>query len=161
MVDEVIVIGLVLVCESYLCGDVIFDVVCCIGVQVIYFGYGFLFENVDFVQVCVEVGIVFIGFFVVVICVMGDKSVVKVLMQQVGVLFILGYYGDDQVLEFLCGQVDGIGYLVLIKVSVGGGGKGMCCVDNSVVFVELLVSCQCEVQLVFGNVYVLVEKYVE
>lgn len=30
----------------------------------IYFGYGFLFESVGLVEVCVESGIVFVGFLV-------------------------------------------------------------------------------------------------
>lgn len=66
-----------------------------ICVVVIYFGYGFLLENVEFVEVVVGVGLVWIGVFVVVICVMGYKDVVKWFMMDVGVFVMLGYFGED------------------------------------------------------------------
>lgn len=49
LVDEVYCVGLVLLSESYLCGEVIVELVKKIGVDVIYLGYGFFLENVDFV----------------------------------------------------------------------------------------------------------------
>lgn len=51
-IDEVILIGSGLVKESYLNEDFILDIVKKIGVEVIYLGYGFLSENVEFVCCC-------------------------------------------------------------------------------------------------------------
>lgn len=36
--------------------------VCFVGVDVVIFGYGFFFENVDFVEVVEKVGMIWIGF---------------------------------------------------------------------------------------------------
>lgn len=49
-------------------------------VIVIYLGYGFLVENVRFVEICVDYDIIFIGLFLVGIRVMGDKFIVKEIM---------------------------------------------------------------------------------
>lgn len=38
-------------------------------------------------------------------------------------------------------EVDEIGYLVLLKVSVGGGGKGMCVVECFEDFFVVFVLC--------------------
>lgn len=160
MVDQVVYIGVFVFRDSYLCGDVIICVVLDSGVQVIYLGYGFFSENFDFVDVVIVVGLVFIGFLVVVICKMGFKDVVKVLMVDVGVLVVLGYYGCDQDVDYLVVQVQVIGWLVFIKVVVGGGGKGMWFVDCVQDFVVVLVLVQGEVVIVFGNFDVLIEKYI-
>lgn len=49
MVDEVVLLGFVFLKDSYLKYEVIIFYVKNLRVDVIYFGYGFLFENVDFV----------------------------------------------------------------------------------------------------------------
>lgn len=77
MVDEVVYIGLSFVNQFYIVIDKIMDVICQIGVQVVYFGYGFLFENWKFVEVLECEGVVFIGLFLGVIEVMGDKIILK------------------------------------------------------------------------------------
>lgn len=59
--DEVVCIGFVVVSGLYLNVEVILMVVINMYVDVIYLGYGFLVENVDFVVMCVECGIVWIG----------------------------------------------------------------------------------------------------
>lgn len=49
------------------------SVVIVIKVEVIYLGFGFLFENSWFVFMCEECNIIFIGFKSVIIDVMGNK----------------------------------------------------------------------------------------
>lgn len=95
MVDEVVYLGLFLLKESYLWGELIIEKVKEFGVDVIYLGYGFFLENVEFVNFCVKNNIIFVGFLVFVIEVMGFKFVVKYIMEKVGVFLVLGYYGDD------------------------------------------------------------------
>lgn len=50
LVDEIVCIGFVFFVKSYLNIFVIIVVVEVMDVDVIYLGYGFLFENVDFVE---------------------------------------------------------------------------------------------------------------
>ena len=59
-------------------------------------GYGFLSENADFAEACVEAGIRFIGPSSEAIRAMGDKARAKALMAQVGVPVVPGYEGEHQ-----------------------------------------------------------------
>lgn len=54
-----------------------------------------------------------------------------------------------------------IGYLVIIKVIVGGGGRGMCFVQEEKDFFKLFYVVQGEVGVVFGNLGVYLEKFIE
>jgi 3-methylcrotonyl-CoA carboxylase alpha subunit len=56
---------------------------------------------------------------------MGSKSVAKTLMAAAGVPVTPGYHGDDQADSTLEREAAAIGYPVLIKAVMGGGGKGM------------------------------------
>lgn len=133
LVDEMVCIGSVLLVKSYLNILVIISVVEIIGVVVIYLGYGFFFENVNFVEQVECFGFIFIGLKVEIICLMGDKVFVIVVMKKVGVFCVLGsdgLLGDD--MDKNCVIVKCIGYLVIIKVFGGGGGCGMCVVCGDV-----------------------------
>lgn len=47
-----------------------------------------------------------------------------------------------------------------MKVSVGGGGKGMCFVESDVDFGVVFDFVKWEVSVVFGDDWMLIEKYV-
>lgn len=162
MVDELVCIGLVLLLQSYFNILVLIVVVEVIDVQVIYLGYGFLLENVDFVECVEELGFIFIGFKVDIICMMGDKVEVICVMKVVGVLCVFGLgglLGEDIVVNIKI--VCEIGYLVIIKVVGGGGGCGMCVVYVEVLLKILIEIIKSEVKVVFGNGEVYMEKFLE
>ncbi|NBT93220.1 MAG: ATP-grasp domain-containing protein, partial [Betaproteobacteria bacterium] len=131
------------------------------GAQAVHPGYGFLSENTDFAQACVDAGLVFIGPPASAIEAMGLKAASKQLMERSGVPLVPGYHGADQNPHVLQAAADGIGYPVLIKASAGGGGKGMRVVEKAADFAAALASCQREAKNSFGNDDVLVEKYVQ
>lgn len=54
---------------------------------------------------------------------MGSKSESKNIMGKANVPLIPGYHGNDQSLSNLLKEADKIGYPVLIKAVMGGGGK--------------------------------------
>src|SRR5450631_512001 len=61
MADEAVHIGPAPSSESYLRSDKIIAAALERGVDAIHPGYGFLSENADFAQACVDAGLVFIG----------------------------------------------------------------------------------------------------
>ena len=88
-------------------------------------GFGFLSENADFVRLCKENGIAFIGPSAEVIDSMGNKSNARKTMMEAGVPVVPGT--KEPVYDAATGEklADEIGYPVMIKASSGGGGKGM------------------------------------
>jgi 3-methylcrotonyl-CoA carboxylase alpha subunit len=146
--------------ESYLKADRIIQAAIDTGAQAIHPGYGFLSENADFSQACVNAGLIFIGAPASSIRAMGSKSAAKRLMESAKVPLVPGYHGDNQNVSFLHEQADRIGYPVLLKASAGGGGKGMRVVTQSQDFVAALESCKREAIHSFGDDKVLVERYV-
>ncbi|GJJ15269.1 hypothetical protein Clacol_009545 [Clathrus columnatus] len=72
-----------------------------------------------------------------------------------------GYHGAAQDTETLLGASEKIGYPVLIKAVLGGGGKGMRIVHSPSEFVEALESARREAKKAFNDERVLVEKYIE
>src|SRR5512139_236249 len=142
--DEAVHIGPSSPKESYLRGERIIEAARATGAQAIHPGYGFLSENEDFAQACVDAGLVFIGPPPSAIKAMGLKAESKRLMAQAGVPLVPGYHGADQDAALLQREADAIGYPVLIKASAGGGGKGMRIVNAPGEFAQALASCQRE-----------------
>mmetsp|Transcript_20663 Transcript_20663/g.31581 ORF Transcript_20663/g.31581 Transcript_20663/m.31581 type:complete len:686 (-) Transcript_20663:19-2076(-) len=159
MADEAFYIGKPPAKESYLLGDSIIDIAKKAGAQAIHPGYGFLSENADFAEKCKQSGVVFIGPPASAIRSMGSKSASKHIMQEANVPVVPGYHGDDQSIETLESEADKIGYPVLIKAWMGGGGKGMKIVHDKKDFVAAVESARREAVSSFGDDRVLVEKY--
>ncbi len=157
--DEAVNIGPAAAKESYLCGDKIIAVALATGAQAVHPGYGFLSENADFADACVEAGLVFIGPPASSMRAMGSKSAAKSLMEKANVPLVPGYHGENQDADFLQEQGDRIGYPVLLKASAGGGGKGMRVIERSEDFKAALASCKREAISSFGDDKVLAEKY--
>ena len=159
--DEAVHIGGSAPRDSYLRWERIIDAAKATGAQAIHPGYGFLSENEDFAQACVDAGLVFIGPPASAIKAMGLKAESKQLMEQARVPLVPGYHGAAQDAQLLKREADRIGYPVLIKASAGGGGKGMRAVDKPEDFMAALESCKREALNAFGDDAVLVEKYVQ
>jgi len=158
--DEAYWIGPSPAAESYLSMDRLLDVAKRAGVDAIHPGYGFLSENASFAQRCVEHNIVLIGPPASAMVAMGSKSQAKHLMQDASVPLVPGYHGDTQDSAFLKQQAGDIGYPVLLKASMGGGGKGMRIVESESDFDTALSACKREAQSSFGDDHILIEKYI-
>ena len=61
---------------------------------------------------------------------MGSKSESKSIMGKAGVPIVPGYHGENNEVEFLKKEAQKIGYPVMLKAVLGGGGKGMRIVKN-------------------------------
>ncbi|KAF8324076.1 hypothetical protein DL93DRAFT_2162163 [Clavulina sp. PMI_390] len=160
MADEAYCIGPAPSADSYLRMDKILHVAKQSGAQAIHPGYGFLSENAKFAELLAKEGIVFIGPPTSAIVSMGSKSESKDIMTAAGVPCVPGYHGSNQDPSYLHSQASSIGYPVLIKAVLGGGGKGMRIVHSSEEFLEALESAKREAMKGFSDDRVLVEKYI-
>jgi 3-methylcrotonyl-CoA carboxylase alpha subunit len=159
--DEAVLIGPAPPSESYLAIDKLIDAARRTGAQCLHPGYGFLSENAQFAETCAKAGVVFVGPPPGAIRAMGLKDHAKSLMERAGVPVVPGYHGGQQTAAFLKRKAYEIGYPVLIKAVAGGGGRGIRRVDKHAEFEEGLVAAQREAMAAFGDVRVLIEKYVE
>lgn len=158
LADEGYVIGGAAPVDSYLNVEVIVALAQRVGAEAIHPGYGFLSENPEFARAVRAAGIVFIGPDVSAIETMGSKSQAKALAQKIGVPTIPGYQGEDQSIDALTKAAQEIGYPVMIKAAMGGGGKGMRRVLAQGDFAHALASAQREALSAFGDDRMLLEK---
>jgi geranyl-CoA carboxylase alpha subunit len=156
--DQAICVGEALPAESYLNIQAIIAAAKQTSAEAIHPGYGFLAENSAFALACREANIVFIGPSAEVIRAMGDKANAKEQMRRLGLPCIQGYDGEDQSMARLQSEAKKIGYPVMIKACLGGGGRGMRLVQAEANFSAALSSAKAESLSAFGSDSVLLEK---
>ncbi len=158
--DEAVYIGASKVSESYLSITKIIDACKKTGADAVHPGYGFLSENTDFAQACIDNQITFIGPTASAIELMGSKRLSKIAMIEAGVPCVPGYEGDRQDLEYLATQAEQIGFPIMVKASAGGGGRGMRLVQQASELVEALQTARSEAENAFGSGELILEKAV-
>jgi 3-methylcrotonyl-CoA carboxylase alpha subunit len=146
--------------EDYLNYSTIIDGAKKHGVDAIHPGYGFLSENADFAEACHAANIRFVGPSASAIRSMGSKSLSKDIMTKAGVQCTPGFHAEIVTDEELFNAARDIGYPVMLKAVMGGGGKGMRIVESEAEFHQKLNSCKQESKNSFGDDRILVEKYV-
>jgi len=124
-------------------------------------GYGFLSENADFVQICNDHDIIFIGPSAEAIQKMGDKAVAKETMKKAGVPVVPGSDGILASYEEAVKVADRIGYPVMIKAVAGGGGKGMRFVYDKKDLKKAYDTARNEADVSFNNPSLYMERLVE
>ena len=147
--------------ESYLSIDKILEVAKKHKVDAIHPGYGFLSENAEFARRCEEEGIIFIGPNPQTMIDMGDKIQARRHMIAAGVPVVPGTQDQLNSPEEAVGVCKAIGFPVMIKASMGGGGKGMRLVHRVEDVVEAYNACKSEAMSGFGDDTVYIEKFVE
>lgn len=158
--DEAVYIGASKVFESYLSITKIIEACKKTGADAVHPGYGFLSENTDFAQACIDNQITFIGPTASAIELMGSKRLSKIAMIEAGVPCVPGYERDRQDLEYLATQAEQIGFPIMVKASAGGGGRGMRLVQQSSELVEALQTARSEAENAFGSGELILEKAV-
>lgn len=147
--------------QSYLNIPAIISVAEVAACEAIHPGYGFLAENSKFVEICEEHKIKFIGPSKEAILKMGNKSIAKQTVKKAGVPTIPGSDGNIENEKQALSTADKIGYPVLIKATLGGGGKGMRVASNREELGSFLKTAQREAEAAFGNSEVYLEKFIE
>jgi propionyl-CoA carboxylase alpha chain len=144
--------------ETYLCIDLVLEAARRVGADAIHPGYGFLSENADFAQACLDAGLTFVGPPPAAIRSMGDKVTAKAMMAAAGVPTLLGVTVTDDMTD-LAEQVTAIGLPAIVKASAGGGGRGMRIVESADDLLPQIESARREAISAFGDGTVFVERY--
>ena len=131
------------------------------NIDLIHPGYGFLSENPDFAQLCVENNINFIGPSPQLIRDMGLKTVAKSMAIKAGLPLVPGSDGAIKDAEAAKAYADKIGYPVILKASAGGGGRGMRIVEKADTIERNFKSASDEALAAFGNGDMFIEKYLQ
>jgi acetyl-CoA carboxylase biotin carboxylase subunit len=144
--------------ESYLCADRILSLALDAGCDAVHPGYGFLSENAAFAQAAIDAGMTWIGPPPSAIASMGSKTQARLVMEHAGVPVVPGNSAALSSLEETIQLADEIGYPVMLKAAMGGGGKGMRQVDAKEDLESALLGAQSEARKSFGDDSVYLEK---
>ena len=161
LADQAVRIGPAPASESYLNADAILEAAAQTGAQAIHPGYGFLAENPAFARACASAGVTFIGPSAEAIEVMGAKDRAKAAAAAAGVPLVPGHHGEGQDEASLLAAARELGFPVLLKAALGGGGKGMRVVRRPDDFAAALEGARREAAAAFGNDRMLLERYLE
>lgn len=161
LADEAICIGPAEAAESYLDMERIISATVVSGADAIHPGFGFLSENARFAELCEQCNIIFIGPSSQVIRKMGNKAEARATMIRAGVPVIPG--SKELIREEAEGRelADRIGYPVIIKAALGGGGKGMRVAAGPEEFEKAFFTAKKEAKMAFGDDSVYLEHFVE
>lgn len=158
--DEAVCIGPPQSRDSYLRPDRLIAAAEVTGANAIHPGYGFLAENAEFSDICLDHNIKFIGPSAHTINMMGDKSLAKSTMEAAGVPTVPGSKGIVHTIAEGQAIAAEIGYPVLVKAKAGGGGRGMRVIQREEDFGKHFKAAQSEAEAAFGNGELYVEKFV-
>ena len=160
LADEAVCIGPAPSSQSYLSMENIISATIVSGADAVHPGFGFLSENNRFAELCEQCHITFIGPPSHVIASLGNKQAAKNTMAAAGVPVIPGSEKAIYTAEAGFEEAEKIGYPVIIKAALGGGGKGMRTADSPEDFVESFCTAQKEAQMAFGDNTMYVEHFV-
>ena len=129
------------------------------GADAIYPGYGFLSENPELAQACLDAGITFIGPPPNVLELAGNKVRALAAARAAGIPTLRSTPPSADVDALVAGATE-IGFPVFVKAVAGGGGRGMRRVDNAEVLPEALQAAMREAEGAFGDPTVFIEQAV-
>lgn len=161
LADEALEIGPPEPLESYLNMDALISAAKGIGADAIHPGYGFLAENHKFAKRCEDEGIIFIGPTSRALRLVGDKVASRETMKKAGIPIIPGMEEVGRELSDFSSWAGKAGYPVMVKASLGGGGKGMRIVWSKKELEAAVGAGMREARSAFGDESVYLEKYIE
>ncbi len=112
------------------------------AVDAIHPGYGFLSENPAFARACEKAGITFIGPPPNLLELLGDKTAARRLAISAGVPVLPGTENAVKSSEEAQKIAKEIGYPIIVKAAMGGGGRGMRVVHDAAQLDALLEEAQ-------------------
>ena len=161
LADEAICIGPAPSSESYLNMEQIISATIVSGADAIHPGFGFLSENDRFAALCEQCQIIFIGPTADVIRKLGNKSNARNTMIAAGVPVIPGSKEPLYHAEEALAIAEEVGYPVIVKAALGGGGKGMRVAYHQDELENAFMTAQKESMAAFGDNTMYLEHFVE
>lgn len=159
--DEAVCIGAPISKESYLNIPRILSAAEITNADAIHPGYGFLAENAEFAEICIDSKLNFVGPLPNMITAMGNKSLAKDTMRAAGIPVVPGSDGVINDIEEAKEIARKIGLPIMIKASAGGGGKGMRIVREDEELENAYNTAKAEAASSFGNDDIYIEKFVD
>jgi len=161
LADEAVCIGPAASKDSYLNMESIISATLVSGADAIHPGFGFLSENEKFAELCEKCKITFIGPPSEVIRKMGNKTEARTTMMEAGVSVIPGWNESISSVEEAKTIADDLGYPVIIKAALGGGGKGMRTAFSEAELEQAFLTAKAEAKAAFGEDAVYMEHFME
>jgi acetyl-CoA carboxylase, biotin carboxylase subunit len=158
LATRVVCIGPAPARDSYLRVETAVQAALGTGCDALHPGYGFLSENRDLAQACMDHGIAFIGPTPANLDAVGDKLTARGHAAAAGVPLVPG--GNAATLAEAEKVAATIGFPLLIKAVAGGGGKGMKRVDRTDDLAPQLDMAIAEATAAFGDGRVYLERFV-
>lgn len=159
LADRAVCIGPPPPAESYLKVGTIITAALGTGADALHPGYGFLAEQPELPEACVEHGITFIGPTAENIRTMGDKLWARKMVKELGIPVIPG---SELVSDYREARkvADTVGYPVLLKAAAGGGGKGMKTVSRAQEVKAVFEEASAEARAAFGDERIYIEHFI-
>ncbi len=128
-------------------------------VDAIHPGYGFLSENPALAHACAKAGLAFVGPTPELLELLGDKTAARRSAASAGVSVFPGTENPVSSPEEAQKIAAEIGYPVIVKAAMGGGGRGMRVVHDPTQLAARLEEAQGEAKSAFGDASVFLEKF--
>lgn len=161
LADEAVCIGPANPARSYMHIPSIISAAITTACEAVHPGYGFLSENAYFAKMCTTYGLTFIGPSSRTIELAGNKIEARRVAKQLGIPVIPGtdyaVTSEQEVKE----AIEKLGLPLIIKASLGGGGRGMRVVHSAEEILSIIAAAQREAESTFGKKDVYLEKYIE
>ena len=161
LADEAYALGGATAAQSYLVMDKLIEIAVRSGADAVHPGYGFLSENAQFAQKCIDAGLTWIGPSPESITQLGDKVAARHIAQKVGAPLVPGTKDPVKSADEVIAFADEHGLPIAVKAAFGGGGRGIKVARDRESIVEMYESAVREATAAFGRGECFIERFLD
>ena len=161
LADEAYALGGATAAQSYLVMDKLIEIARRSGADAVHPGYGFLSENAQFAQKCIDAGLTWIGPSPESITQLGDKVAARHIAQKVGAPLVPGTKDPVKSADEVVAFADEHGLPIAVKAAFGGGGRGIKVARDRESIVEMYESAVREATAAFGRGECFIERFLD
>ena len=161
LADEAYALGGATAAQSYLVMDKLIEIARRSGADAVHPGYGFLSENAQFAQKCIDAGLTWIGPSPESITQLGDKVAARHIAQKVGAPLVPGTKDPVKSADEVVAFADEHGLPIAVKAAFGGGGRGIKVARDRESIVEMYEAAVREATAAFGRGECFIERFLD